>query len=379
MGKFIPKPQLRPVMSETAVQLSPEEALRLVGLAEMAARAQSLEELAGSVLPDLAQMVHAAGAALYLEDARLLSYLFFQTGLPGEAAPSLENLLAKQFQQLQRQNELPPVPVSFAQTPGQLRLFPLRTAGNLLGLLGLLNPNRQPLDTAAPLQRFLPLLTYNIDKLLDRWECEKKIAHLNTYLTVSSMIAQALDLRDVLEAVLYFSMEAVSAEAASVLLLDYEKKNLRFYSVEGPAKPVLLTATFPADQGLAGSVLQSQQPEVINDVQHDPRFYGKIDAESGFVTRNMIAIPLTAGEEKVGVLEVLNKTGGEHFTDEERLLLTSIADEIAFAIRNAKLFEVVVKSYCKQRQGLHTCKGCKRPLGSWTPCVKYREEAGLLE
>ena len=37
------------------------------------------------------------------------------------------------------------------------------------------------------------------------------------------------------------------------------------------------------------------------------------------------------------------------------------------------MFEVVVKSYCKQRQGLNTCKGCKRPLGSWTPCVKYRE------
>jgi len=51
---------------------------------------------------------------------------------------------------------------------------------------------------------------------------------------------------------------------------------------------------------------------------------------------------------------------------------------VAFAIRNGKMFEVVVKSYCKQRQGLNTCKGCKRPLGSWTPCVKYREEAGLL-
>jgi sigma-B regulation protein RsbU (phosphoserine phosphatase) len=140
----------------------------------------------------------------------------------------------------------------------------------------------------------------------------------------------------------------------------------------------LLTATFPADQGLAGFVLQSQQSEVINDVQNDPRFYGKIDKDSGFQTRNMIVIPLTAGEEKIGVLEVLNKIGGAPFTSEERLLLQSIAEEIAFAIRNGKLFEVVVKSYCKQRQGLNSCKGCKRPLGSWTPCVKYREETGLL-
>ena len=67
------------------------------------------------------------------------------------------------------------------------------------------------------------------------------------------MIAQALDLKDALEAVLYFCMEAVSAEAASVLVLDFEKQNFRFYSAEGPTKPVLLTASFPADQGLAGA------------------------------------------------------------------------------------------------------------------------------
>ncbi len=87
----------------------------------------------------------------------------------------------------------------------------------------------------------------------------------------------------------------------------------------------------------------------------------------------MIAIPLLAGEEKIGVLEVLNKTKGASFTEDEYYLLLMIAEEIAFAIRNARVFEYVVNTYCKQRQGQASCKGCKRPLGSWTPCVKYRE------
>jgi signal transduction protein with GAF and PtsI domain len=91
----------------------------------------------------------------------------------------------------------------------------------------------------------------------------------------------------------------------------------------------------------------------------------------------MMAIPLTAAAEKIGVLQILNKFEGD-FLEEELLFLQTIAEEIAFAIRNAKLFEVVVKSYCKIRQGESSCRGCKRPLGSWTPCVKYREEAGLL-
>jgi sigma-B regulation protein RsbU (phosphoserine phosphatase) len=177
--------------------------------------------------------------------------------------------------------------------------------------------------------------------------------------------------------VLHFCMESFEVEAASVLLLDYEKKNFRFYSAEGPSKPVLLMASFPANQGLAGAVLATQQAEAINDVQNDPRFFRKFDQESGFVTRNMIAVPLTAAGEKIGVLEILNKLEGD-FLEEDLLFLQAIAEEIAFAIRNGKLFEVVVKSYCKIRQGDNSCRGCKRPLGSWTPCVKYRQELSLL-
>jgi hypothetical protein len=77
------------------------------------------------------------------------------------------------------------------------------------------------------------------------------------------------------------------------------------------------------------------------------------------------------------VLEILNKFEGD-FLEEDLLFLKTIAEEIAFAIRNGKLFEVVVKSYCKIRQGENSCRGCKRPLGSWTPCVKYRAELGLI-
>jgi|GEM_PF-4263770 hypothetical protein len=205
-------------------------------------------------------------------------------------------------------------------------------------------------------------------------ELLKQNRYLNTYMTVSSMVAQCLDPHELLEAVLNVVMETVSAEGASVLLLDEDQANFRFYGIEGPAKQCLMSVHFPADKGIAGIVVQTQRSEVVNDVQQDPRFSKRFDSKYSLVTRNLIAIPLTAGEEKIGVMEVVNKAGGEPFTDEERLLLDSIAEEIAFAIRNAKIFEYVVNSYCKQRQGQMSCKGCKRPLRSWTPCVKYLEK-----
>jgi hypothetical protein len=355
-------------------EISAAEALYLLDLEEMAFRVQDLSELAETFLRGLARLIHTPAAILYLEDSNLPANSFFQIGLPSEAVPIVKGQCADRFHPEPGKANLQAVPVSL--NPGveaHLSLSPLQDHKKIMGLLGLVLPEHGSNSARVLVHKATTVLTHPLRQMIDRMDYEKQINNLNTYLNVSSMIAQALDLRDALEAVLYFCMEAVSAEAASVLLLDYEKKNFRFYSAEGPTKPVLLTASFPADQGLAGYVLQTQQSEVINDVQNHPQFYGKFDADSGFCTRNMIVIPLTAGEEKIGVLEVLNKVGGESFFEEERLMLQNIAEEIAFAIRNGKMFEVVVKSYCKQRQGLNTCKGCKRPLGSWTPCVKYRE------
>ena len=355
-------------------EISAAEALYLLDLAEMAFRAQGLSELAESFLRSLARLILTPAAILYLEDSHLPGNSFFQMGLPPEAVATVRSQCAAQFHPEPGKANLQPVPVPLTlDGQAHLSLFSLHDPTKAMGLLGLLLPEHGSDSAKALVHKATTLLTYPLRRMMDRLDYEKQIKNLNIYMNVSSMIAQALDLRDILEGVLYFCMEALSAEAASVLLLDYEKKNFRFYSAEGPTKPVLLTASFPADQGLAGAILQTQQSEIINDVQNDPRFYGKFDADSGFRTRNMIVIPLMAGEEKIGVLEVLNKVGNEPFYEEERLMLHNLAEEIAFAIRNGKMFEVVVKSYCKQRQGQTSCKGCKRPLGSWTPCVKYRE------
>jgi sigma-B regulation protein RsbU (phosphoserine phosphatase) len=192
-------------------------------------------------------------------------------------------------------------------------------------------------------------------------------------MTVSSMLVQLFDLHQMLESVLYCCLEAVSAEATSVLLLNDDMTSFRIYQVEGPAKPRLTQATFTLLEDVAGYVMRTQDPVVISDAQSDPRFSEESGWESDFRTRSLIAVPLAIGEELIGVLEVLNKVDAPFFTQDERMLLLSIADEIASAIRNAKIFEFVANTYCKRRQGQLSCKGCHRPLGAWTPCIEHQE------
>jgi hypothetical protein len=339
--------------------------------------AKDMRELAEPFLEIITTLTGAEAGVLSLKKNSLPMETFFQVGLAPEAVCPVTGFCEEHLRKLPDHAEPPPETFILPQYPNAwFHFYRIPRGEGNAGLFGLLKEDPPPPDSVG-IKKALSFLACALNKIIDQMEHKKQINDLNTYMNISSMITQALDLRDVLEAVLYSCMESFGVEAASVLLLDYEKKNFRFYSAEGPAKPVLLMASFPADHGLAGAVLATQQSEVINDVQNDPRFFKRFDQVSGFVTRNMIAIPLTAGEEKIGVLQILNKFAGD-FHEVELLFLQNIAEEIAFAIRNAKLFEVVVKSYCKQRQGEPSCRGCKRPLGSWTPCVKYREEAGLL-
>jgi PAS domain S-box-containing protein len=325
---------------ESQDHIAAEEVAHLLELTEIAVQAEDLEGLAQRVFPVLTPAMGATGAILCLEEPRPPFHSLFPEGIQAGTLPLIRKICIEQFQRIPIQEDSRPIIVPLApQEATYLVLFSLGRQTKPLGFFGLVLPAPDQLPRQIFLRKVTALLAYFVGQFLDRLVYDKKIAHLNTYLAVSAQIAQTLNLREVIEAVLYSSIAAVAAEAASVLLLDAEKKNFRFFGVEGPAKPGLMDVTFPVDQGLAGYVFRTQKSAIFNDVQQDPRFYGKFDSASGFQTKNLVAIPLVAGDEKIGVLEVLNKADDEPFYEDDRLLLESIAGEIAFAIRNANIAE----------------------------------------
>jgi PAS domain S-box-containing protein len=326
-------------------QITPGETAHLFELTEIAVQAEDLAGLAQGALSLLVRVLGATGVILCLEEPTPPFHSFFHEGTQSNTLALIKRICIEQFQQIPVQDKaLPRIVPLTPREAASLALFSLGRNTKKLGFLGLVLPGPEKLPRQILMEKVTGLLAHAVAQFLDRLAYDKQIAHLKTYLAVSSKIAQSLNLREVIEAVLYSSMAAVGAEAASVLLLDAEKKNFRFYGVEGPAKPVLLDVTFPIDQGLAGYVFQTQRSAIFNDVQQDRRFYGKFDSVSGFQTKNLVAIPLVAGNERVGVLEVLNKADDEPFYEDDRLLLESIAEEIAFAFRNA--------STCEEKQTL---------------------------
>ena len=112
----------------------------------------------------------------------------------------------------------------------------------------------------------------------------------------------------------------------------------------------LISERFPADRGIAGRALREGKTQVVNDVQSDPDFFRSFDEEHAFKTKSILAAPLIAGDEPVGILNAINKIETKYFDKEDDQILSAIADEVAYAVKNARPFDYVVESYCKIKQ-----------------------------
>lgn len=128
-----------------------------------------------------------------------------------------------------------------------------------------------------------------------------------------------------LEAVLDAALEAVPAEAGSVLLLDADAQVLQFVAARGPVGPRLMGLRLALDEGLAGDCARQKKPLAVSDVQQDPRFAREISETLGFDTRSLLAAPMINRGEVLGVIEIVNRKDGDVFARHEVELLDRIA------------------------------------------------------
>jgi GAF domain-containing protein len=122
------------------------------------------------------------------------------------------------------------------------------------------------------------------------------------------------------------------ARAASILLLDEERGELVFEGVSGEGAETLIGHRFAADTGIAGWVLTTRQPLVLENVASDPRFSREAAESTGYVPRAMMAVPLLHEDRVLGVLNVLDRAHDKAFSLAEMELLTLFANQSAITL-----------------------------------------------
>ncbi|HEY6605819.1 MAG TPA: GAF domain-containing protein [Gaiellaceae bacterium] len=138
--------------------------------------------------------------------------------------------------------------------------------------------------------------------------------------------------RDLLHSIVIVARAIFRAKASSILLLDEETDELVFEAAADEASETLIGRRFPSSTGIAGFVLVSRQPLVIEDVVADPRFSRETAESTGFVPKGLMAVPLLHEERALGVLEVLDRPQDSRFTLAEMELLGLFANQAAIAL-----------------------------------------------
>jgi GAF domain-containing protein len=138
--------------------------------------------------------------------------------------------------------------------------------------------------------------------------------------------------RSLLQSVVEVARAIFRARAASVFLLDEEADELVFEAVAGEGSGSLIGKRFPSSTGVAGWVLVTRQPLVVDDVSADTRFSREAAEKTGYVPNGLMAVPLLVDERALGVLEVLDRPRDERFTLAEMNLLSLFANQAAIGL-----------------------------------------------
>ena len=165
-----------------------------------------------------------------------------------------------------------------------------------------------------------------------------------------TVINSTLNIAEVLENIMKYANRVTNSSASTLMLLDEETGELVFSVPTGPKSDKLTDIRIPYGKGIAGWVAVNEQYLLIPDVRKDPRFYGKVDEISGYETKSILCVPLRTKSKLIGVLEVINKTDGVSFTEEDAMLLNFFANQAAIAIENARYHAELKYKYEEEKE-----------------------------
>ena len=114
----------------------------------------------------------------------------------------------------------------------------------------------------------------------------------------SGVVGSSESFQELLGAIVHVARSIFGAKASSILLLDEEAGELVFEAVVGEGEESLLGTRFPADHGIAGWVLATRTPLVIEDVEQDPRHARDVAEGTGYVPKGIMAAPLCCAQRR---------------------------------------------------------------------------------
>lgn len=240
-----------------------------------------------------------------------------------------------------------------------------------------------PLD-AFSLRRSLDyaLTSYSLNRQLDesRLRLRRLTQKLDTLTNIVKTANSILDPKRVTELIMENIQHLIPSEAWSILLIDEANQDLFFEMAKGEEGKTLSQYRLKVGEGIAGWVAATAQPVIVNDVEKDRRFLPVIDEKMHFKTRSVLCAPLISRGRTMGVVEIINKSEGEPFSEGDLDMLLTLVEPAAIALENAILYQRAKElSITDDLTKLHNARYVQEYLAKEIKrCRRYKGNCSLI-
>ncbi|MDX6306762.1 MAG: hypothetical protein QOI77_3731 [Blastocatellia bacterium] len=168
-----------------------------------------------------------------------------------------------------------------------------------------------------------------------RREVEVAIDRMKQVQSVTDVALAHLSMDELLAELLTRVRDAMNVDTVAILLLEPEGNELVAWAAKGLEEEVDLGVRIPVGAGFAGKISATRNPVIINDLE-TADVLNPLLKQKGI--KSLLGVPLLVEGRVIGVMHTGRFTRYE-FTEDDTRLLQLVADRIALAIENARLFE----------------------------------------
>ena len=170
------------------------------------------------------------------------------------------------------------------------------------------------------------------------WLAMKQTKYKRTLAFLKQILRKANgDMDEAVRVTLDTVCDAVHAEAGTFWFYSRFGDGMIHPRAQFGGKP--MTGLFLAPgEGIAGQVIEKAKPVLISDCRKDSRWAGRMDEKTGFSTKSMMCVPLyTEDNNSFGCIQLINKTDGSLFDEEDLKLVEALSEEISTDFINLNL------------------------------------------
>jgi PAS domain S-box-containing protein len=150
-------------------------------------------------------------------------------------------------------------------------------------------------------------------------------------------ISSTLQLDTVLERIASYAMNLLQAETSAVYLADPATSTLRAIAALGNDSEAIQSDPLSIGAGILGNIALQNKGEIVNDTGHDARAI-TVKGTEQIPHENLMGVPILLKDKHTGLLAVWRSGVGTEFAPRELEFLTSLAQQAAVAIENARLY-----------------------------------------